>query len=762
MKLYCWIWVAFYTYCLGAQAMNYNGSSGMARYPTSGTCGGPYNLGQLPIGTQVVISTNTKPSNYPPNLYCEWDIVVSPGSLIRLDFTYFETECGWDYVTIEDSNGFFANLCGNRDLTQGLQTTFSSSASSLSVIFTSDSSINAMGFEAIITILDQANTSTAGYRPFTPRTQLSATYDTSSDVLYQNMANICVVTVRLSEPPYVSKTAQSFIQSMYIFGGHSNSPTDVLYNDLFVYNFASQNWTTLMSVGATRPSGRYGHSSAVYNGNILIFGSATQPFEIWAYSLGSFQWVAGLSNDFGVFSGAALYHATTNTIRVYGGIRSDSGDANLELIYDLDSGYWHHWNASQNFLSSKMGLTATYASLDYAVVWGGLQLDIYGLNEQVNKCLFGAVQIQDLVGGWSGIALNDIQFIPLNVSSVDSSVRQALRNTECVFSYQKASGLSFSSEFMPLPEATNAIYNPSSCPTTYPLQLGSNPNITIGPGASQVFYIYIDLPSADLYFTANILSPSDAVLAIDFISLHNAVFAPLQGTSNQIYISDSSIFKYSGPYIFRLTNQDSTSPILFDFTVSQQPVSTNNPNIFSSGGAGALDIITFVAIFLGSLLTSLAITYFLNRARDRVAYYRQVAAGRFIPPPPLPPTLWKVEMGLSAEMLHQIEEEYAGLAASGISKTCAEEPLEWPLSVERIEESSQNHLSVAAVNYMIIFPGSAGHIASGSLPPYAIGSRFELCKENAEPNHDPKSAASAVKKGWRRLSLALKKAMPFK
>ena len=71
---------------------------------------------------------------------------------------------------------------------------------------------------------------------------------------------------------------------IYYFGGISNSTTSV-YSTLYIYNIATNSWTT----GATMPQGRCDTRPVVYNNNIYIIGGVENgggdTSTIYSYSI---------------------------------------------------------------------------------------------------------------------------------------------------------------------------------------------------------------------------------------------------------------------------------------------------------------------------------------------------------------------------------------------------------------------------------------------------------------------------------------------
>ncbi|KAJ3300607.1 hypothetical protein HK104_009264 [Borealophlyctis nickersoniae] len=184
-------------------------------YPSkaSGACQGEYVISGVNNG---FITTDPSGANYQSNAYCVWKILAPPGSVIKLTFRSFHTECGWDYLTVYDGDSINApemvELCGFRSAASGYDDTMVSTGN-MTVKFESDVDIDARGVLAEFTVLEKTcatrtdcsnsgecvngtcvcdaffsgplcNQRTTGFGPFTPREFHSSAYDAASDVMY--------------------------------------------------------------------------------------------------------------------------------------------------------------------------------------------------------------------------------------------------------------------------------------------------------------------------------------------------------------------------------------------------------------------------------------------------------------------------------------------------------------------------------------------------------------------------------------------------
>ena len=71
--------------------------------------------------------------------------------------------------------------------------------------------------------------------------------------------------------PRASHSATIADNYMYVFGGKDND--DEKLNDLWRLDLDTDVWEQIIAApGSQKPIGRYGHSSATYNGHLIVFG----------------------------------------------------------------------------------------------------------------------------------------------------------------------------------------------------------------------------------------------------------------------------------------------------------------------------------------------------------------------------------------------------------------------------------------------------------------------------------------------------------
>ena len=139
------------------------------------------------------------PGSYSNNQNCSWLIQPTSGGVITLDFTSFDLESNYDYLTIyEGTNSYGSYL--RRYTGSSLPSSLTSSSSSLFVRFTTDGSATRSGFEL--------NYSSCTF-PKPTITSSSTTY-CNSDILF------------FDEPTSSldSKTSDNFLEVVHSF--HNN------------------------------------------------------------------------------------------------------------------------------------------------------------------------------------------------------------------------------------------------------------------------------------------------------------------------------------------------------------------------------------------------------------------------------------------------------------------------------------------------------------------------------------------------------------
>jgi hypothetical protein len=211
-------------------------------------------------------------TGYATNTLCEWKIQSSSNHVIKVSFTYFKTECGYDYLTVYDDENdtALARLCGFFESPPVILST----GNRLTFQFTTDAAINFPGFKMDFTLVNQTHPCSydsdclnggtcvaskcscdkmhrgllcesrfAGFDPYTPREMHQATYDPATD--------------------------SAFISFGIKWGSPKNEYIPLA--DLIQYSFSAKNWTLINPVGLA-PSHRYAHFAWMHDSQLHVYG----------------------------------------------------------------------------------------------------------------------------------------------------------------------------------------------------------------------------------------------------------------------------------------------------------------------------------------------------------------------------------------------------------------------------------------------------------------------------------------------------------
>ncbi|CAH1233165.1 LRP12 [Branchiostoma lanceolatum] len=106
-------------------------------------------------GDNGTFTSPNYPNNYPDDQNCRYEISVSPPKVVRLTFTDFDVEQGYDFVHVYVGNTTDATQeIGKFDGTN-IPRPLTSSVSSMTVRFSSDESVNKKGFQANYAAVDK-------------------------------------------------------------------------------------------------------------------------------------------------------------------------------------------------------------------------------------------------------------------------------------------------------------------------------------------------------------------------------------------------------------------------------------------------------------------------------------------------------------------------------------------------------------------------------------------------------------------------------
>ena len=131
----------------------------------------------LQAGGALTVDTNPASLEYPANVNCALTVSL-PGRLLRVSFTLFETEGGYDYLAVHDGSSVAAPQLG-RFAGASLPAALVSSGSALTLQFTSDASVQGAGVTAVVADAGAAPSATptpsgAGTPSPTPSSTVSA------------------------------------------------------------------------------------------------------------------------------------------------------------------------------------------------------------------------------------------------------------------------------------------------------------------------------------------------------------------------------------------------------------------------------------------------------------------------------------------------------------------------------------------------------------------------------------------------------------
>ncbi|KAK3736523.1 hypothetical protein QZH41_009404, partial [Actinostola sp. cb2023] len=157
---------------------------GLGRFPTTETppvttkppAPGPRGCGGRLTALTGVFQSPQYPQNYPTNKMCHWNIQVPQDYKIRLEFSNFNLEadsgCRFDYLIVYDgpsvASSELGRLCGNDGSSR--INSMDSSTNEMTVVFNSDTSVTAGGFQAYWTAhTGDGRIPTTPFKPVTPR-----------------------------------------------------------------------------------------------------------------------------------------------------------------------------------------------------------------------------------------------------------------------------------------------------------------------------------------------------------------------------------------------------------------------------------------------------------------------------------------------------------------------------------------------------------------------------------------------------------------
>ncbi|KAI8806088.1 hypothetical protein BJ742DRAFT_376412 [Cladochytrium replicatum] len=181
------------------------------------------------------------------------------------------------------------------------------------------------------------------------------------------------------------------------------------------------------------------------------------------------------------------------------------------------------------------------------------------------------------------------------------------------------------------------------------------------------------------------------------------------------------------------------------------------PNFGEYVGMGAVDVTTFVAVFLGTMGITIAVTYVTNLCRERWAAQRRVETGESCFPENLPPESYLVSLIIdksdntekevdlatahgpclekvdSSVEVDVIESTYSAprngldLSRSHSESTASHRQSQppaglfsSPLSIEPLPSLRPSDPPLISLHYLLLFPNSSASLRAGQIPDFAI------------------------------------------
>ncbi|ORY43993.1 hypothetical protein BCR33DRAFT_738178 [Rhizoclosmatium globosum] len=348
---------------------------------------------------------------YLNNMACQWNLNGPRGYVGVLEFAYFDTECGWDFVFIYDGSTtqspYTAKLCGNRTAAFGYNDLFVSSSNNFIVQFASDQAVVRKGFLAVFNFVP-ANSLCQSDRDCNGagsclRGQCSCDSTHSGAFCQLSIANYTQFFSRELHSAVYDPTRDI----MLVTSGHTLQQFSQLLNDVLIYNFTSKLWTQKQPpIGTMAPAERFCHTTFMMNGTMYLYGGVTNAEDsdmLWKYNidqntwnviqtlgnihpcskerlsrmlfvldLTTFAWKILPNSPFPTWGPTGVYHKATNSLYFTGGYRFAESPIQPTLQYQIDSAMWYN-DPSQPYELS-MSYAQSFVSpqdSDTMIVWGG-------------------------------------------------------------------------------------------------------------------------------------------------------------------------------------------------------------------------------------------------------------------------------------------------------------------------------------------------------------------------------------------------------
>ncbi|XP_066535250.1 attractin-like protein 1 [Hoplias malabaricus] len=335
--------------------------------------------------TELSGSLTDGPGNYKYKTKCTWLIEGYPNTVLRLRFNHFATECGWDHMYVFDGDSIYAPLVA---VFSGLvvpETKGNATVPEVVILsgfallhFFSDAAYNLTGFDIVYSINSCPNNCSAhGKCMVGDSNSGSVALHCKCEEFWKGEAcnipycesdcsgpehgycelageKFCICNSRWqgsdcslpdpSEEPYwflpnlrndvpslgrASHQAVVHRYLMWVIGGHSFDYSS--FQMVINYNLVTNAWTEVPSSSA--PVQRYGHSLALYQDDIYMFGgklegsSGKVTDELWVFNTASRSWT--LRNP-SVLMNAPLYAVEGHTAHI---IQMSNGEPVMIVLF---------------------------------------------------------------------------------------------------------------------------------------------------------------------------------------------------------------------------------------------------------------------------------------------------------------------------------------------------------------------------------------------------------------------------------------------
>ncbi|KXS09525.1 hypothetical protein M427DRAFT_490014 [Gonapodya prolifera JEL478] len=255
---------ASWTYCSGSTALTLSSN--------------PFAFG---TDDAPILADGSPARTYANDMRCVWRINAGFQKRVRVSFSLFNTECGWDFLNVYDgasvdANSLLAQLCGKRAPGESIV----SSSSSLTLIFTSDSSVAAAGFRATAVSIDPCDASCSSRGVCLANSSCSCNAQSTGPVCDRTFSGDLLAPLGGLSLPFTPSPGRAFhsaaldptTSKLYLTGG-TRTPL-IPYLDMLVLDFPTSTWTSLKP--PVQSPARSGHASFVHNGSLYVYAGRYQ------------------------------------------------------------------------------------------------------------------------------------------------------------------------------------------------------------------------------------------------------------------------------------------------------------------------------------------------------------------------------------------------------------------------------------------------------------------------------------------------------